>query len=128
VDLRFTVGGGVAALRPGAVRAAELACHLGVRRERYDDVVLAVHECLANALDHGHGGDVALPIDVEVAASHDAVSVRVTDTAVAAGRPTAGDPDRGRGRALMRRLADGVMERSDAPGTVVTLRWAKEAT
>lgn len=124
-DLRFSVTGGVGSLRPAAVRAATLACDLGVAADRYDDVQLAVHECLANALEHGHGGDEHRPIDVEVARSgHGTVAVRVTDVGVTARRSPAVDPDRGRGRALMRRLSDDLAERSTSAGTTVTLWWS----
>lgn len=130
---RFRIVGGVASLRPGAVRAADVACRLGVPADRHHDVQLAVHECVANALEHGHGGDGRSPIDIEIdvevaRGDQDTVTVRIRDDGTGAARAGEGDPDRGRGRALVRRLVDGVMERSGPAGTTVTLRWSTAAT
>lgn len=81
--MRWTVTGGAAALRPAAVRAADRAVRLGVDPARREAVELAVHELLANALEHGHAGDPVLPIDVEVDGQDGGpVTVRVTDRAV----------------------------------------------
>ncbi len=103
------------------------ACHLGVPSARYDDVQLAVHEALANALEHGHGGDGARPIDVEVArGEHGTVTVRIGDEGAGTRRSPGGDPDRGRGRDLLHRLSDDVAERSTSSGTSVTLWWSTQ--
>lgn len=81
--MRRTVIGGAPALRPAAVRTADHAVRLGVDPAQRDAVELAVHELLANALEHGHAGDPALPIDVEVDGQDGGpVTVRVTDRAV----------------------------------------------
>ena len=92
-------------------------------------MLLAVHECLANALEHGHGGDGHRPIDVEVArGEHETVTVRIGDEGAATRRSPVGDPDRGRGRGLIRRLSDDVAERSTSSGTSVTLWWSTAVT
>jgi anti-sigma regulatory factor (Ser/Thr protein kinase) len=127
---RLSIDGGVASVRPGAIRAADVACHLGVPADRHHDVQLAVHECLANALEHGHGGDGRPPIDVEVAREDEGtVTVRIHDDGAGPGRwrSGGGDPDRGRGRALVRQLVDEVTERSGPAGATVTLRWSTAA-
>lgn len=133
VGTRFSIVGGAASLRPGAVRAADAACHLGVPSDRHHDVQLAVHECVANALEHGHGGDgrppIEIGIDIEVARGDgDTVTVRVRDDGAGAGWTREGDPDRGRGRTLVRRLVDEVTEHSGPAGTTVTLRWSTAAS
>lgn len=79
---RLQVVGGPPALRPAARQITEAV----QRRAPVTDagaLELAVHELLANALEHGHLGDPSLPIDVEVAAGDGGtVTVRVTDRAV----------------------------------------------
>ncbi|MFO7961259.1 MAG: ATP-binding protein [Nitriliruptoraceae bacterium] len=81
--MRWQVTGGVGSVRPAAVRAADRAVQLGVGAARRSEVALAVHELLANALEHGHGGDPALPIDLRVRRGHgDTIRIEVTDRAV----------------------------------------------
>lgn len=135
MSARFAVRGGVDQLRPGAARAAAAACHLGVPEVRRHAVELAVHEGLANALEHGHLGDPERSIDVEVAADdRGRVTVRITDGALgaparghddaAADGATGGREPRGRGRALIRASVDRVGERW-TEGTLV-LEWFVE--
>jgi anti-sigma regulatory factor (Ser/Thr protein kinase) len=122
-DERFTVTGGVHALRPAARRAMIAVCHLGVPGARAQDVELAVHETLANALEHGHLDDPNLPIEVEVAGGGPAtVTVRIRDHALAGPRPVVGG--RGRGLRLVTAMADGVEVHAASGHATVTLRWS----
>ena len=112
---------------PG-VRAV-VAAELGRRRwdgEQRGDVLLALSEAVENAIEHGSAPDA--PVEVELVASRDRARVRVADT----GRPGARVPDqepeppepqalRGRGRVIMRALADRVDVRHGEEGTVVVL-------
>lgn len=80
--VRFAVTGGPAALRPAAERAADAAVARGAVGAPRDALVLAIHELLANALEHGHLGDATIPVVVEVAVSGaGALTVRVEDRA-----------------------------------------------
>jgi anti-sigma regulatory factor (Ser/Thr protein kinase) len=82
----------------------------GVPTGRSAAVELAIHELLANALEHGHLGDPAVPIEVEVTgAAAGAVTVRITDRALGGGwtvrrpdHPAPATRSRGRGLVLAR--------------------------
>lgn len=96
------------------------------REEHPGDLVLAVCEAVENAIEHG--SPPGEPIDVEVVVSAEGARVSVADvgrpdTAVPGDEPTAPPLDavRGRGRLIMRELADRVEVRRDAGGTVVQL-------
>jgi anti-sigma regulatory factor (Ser/Thr protein kinase) len=100
---------------------------------RREDAVLAVHEVLANALEHGHLGDPRVPIVVEVERSVTAALVRITDRArrgpwvgPRAGHAPSAWATRGRGW----RLVEGGCDRAEVgPGdrdgatTIVELTW-----
>jgi anti-sigma regulatory factor (Ser/Thr protein kinase) len=100
-------------------------CHLGTTVGH--DVLLAVNEALANAVEHAYAGtsgnvDLAAGYDVD----QDTLSVTVEDH----GRwrpPTAGADkrysQRGRGFVLMRALADDLAIDATAEGTRVSLTW-----
>jgi anti-sigma regulatory factor (Ser/Thr protein kinase) len=117
------------ALRPAAARAAAAAVELGVAAERRDDLLLAVHELLTNAWEHGHRGAPTPRIRIEVARGDDgAVTVRVTDAAVGGGwhpdvddAPADPGAERGRGLVIARALVDELAVAADEPGTVVSL-------
>lgn len=108
---RWSVTGGPGALRPAARTIAAAVVARGVPPTRAAAVELVAHELLANALEHGHLGDVDLPIDVEVEPSGtDRVLLRVVDRAVggpwsppsrSGGDPTGSDAERGRGLVLV---------------------------
>jgi anti-sigma regulatory factor (Ser/Thr protein kinase) len=126
---QLEVAGEPAALRPAAARAAAAAVELGVAAERRADLVLAVHEVLANAWEHGHGGAPTPRIRVEVVRGDDgAVTVHVADRAVGGGwhpdvhgMPADPGAERGRRLVIARALVDELAVAVDEPGTVVSL-------
>jgi anti-sigma regulatory factor (Ser/Thr protein kinase) len=119
----------------GAVRD-HLAAALAAERWGDDDairVMTASTEALANALEHGSGPSARIELAFRVTGR--AAAVRVTD----AGRPgaparLAGEPEappeastHGRGRLLMRALADEVRVRRRGLGTEVRLGFGRHA-
>lgn len=134
---RVEVAGPPPRLRVTAAAVAAYVVAAGVASARRDDVELAVHECLCNAIEHGQLGAVDPPVLVEViqgppaAQGRAQVSVRVTDAAcggrwespvdTARTRPLA---TRGRGLQLVRACCD-TLEVATADGaTTVTLHWS----
>ncbi|TVP69620.1 MAG: hypothetical protein EA340_06985 [Nitriliruptor sp.] len=118
---RLRVHGGPQALRPAARRVRDDVLARGVAADEAAAVELAVHELLANALEHGHLGDPSVPIDVEVTgADGGEVTVRVSDRALGGRWPARwsagadGQPGgsterlRGRGLTLARAAAAGL--------------------
>ncbi len=82
------------------------------------DVLIAVGELTANAVEHAHAPDAPGWLVVELERRGDAVRLRVADDG--AWRDGESAPGRGRGLAIVRRLAgDVAIERSPA-GTAVT--------
>lgn len=84
-----------------------------------DDIVLAVGEALANAVEHAYGpaeGDLQLQADVD----DGTVTITVTDRG--AWRPPLQPTDRGRGLAIMRSTMDHVHLTRDEHGTRVLLQ------
>lgn len=130
------VQGGPRALRPAAQRITAEVLRRGVPTDGAAMVELAVHELLANALEHGHLGDPSVPIDVEVSGvGHGEVSVRVSDRALGGGGPagwsTGADPAepavateqrRGRGLTLVRAAAAGLQIVAEEGRTEVVVR------
>jgi anti-sigma regulatory factor (Ser/Thr protein kinase) len=129
VGARWQVTGGVAGLAAAAERAVARAIALGVPDARGPGLRLAVHECLVNALEHGHLGADDLPIELEVDREGDrTVVVRIADAAVTGPwlrTPDAGDGrwrDRGRGRLLVAAGVDEIRGTSTPGRTLVELR------
>jgi anti-sigma regulatory factor (Ser/Thr protein kinase) len=81
------------------------------------DIVLAVNEALANAVEHGRGGPAS--IDLELARSDDQLMVTVRDRGH--GHPRVPQPTRGRGLPIMRAIADRVDIEPAQTGTRVSL-------
>ena len=112
---------------PGAPRAVAIALGPGVARDPRE-VRLAVHEVVANAVEHG-GAPVT--VTVEDADGGDAVEVVVTD---AGGTTRVGEPrprdERGRGLTLARADSDGLTigASPDGLGWSVRLRYAVPVT
>ncbi len=133
---RLRVHGGPESLRPAARRVRDDVLARGVAAEEAGAVELAVHELLANALEHGHLGDPAVPIDVEVTgADGREVTVRVSDQALggrwparwpagADGAQPVGSTERlrGRGLTLARAAAAGLRVVGDHGRTEVVVR------
>lgn len=127
---RFTVAGRRLAL----VFAADASALAAVRRDvrawlsfcdvavgRADDMVLAVSEAAANAVEHAYPGSAKglIGVDGEVDEGGDLV-VRVRDTG--RWRPPRPTSNRGRGLGLMRALVDIVVVEQSDDGTEVELR------
>ena len=87
---------------------------------RVDDVVLAVGEAAANAIEHAYrGADGRVKLKAYVSERHLVVEVRDC------GRwRLGGDPERGRGLGIMRALVDRVSIESTRGGTSVRLELA----
>lgn len=129
----LTVRGRTEALRTAADGiVAHIADALGAPGRR-EHAVLAVHEVLANALEHGHLGDPRMPIVVEVEKAATGTVVRITDRArrgpwagPRAGPAAAAWATRGRGWRLVERGCDraevGWGDR-DGATTIVELTW-----
>lgn len=116
------------------IRAAlsqSLKCH-GWAEELHPRVLLAVGEAVANAVEHGSSAGGAVEVGFTVGPG--SATVHVIDE----GRPGASFPlgppasppptqPRGRGRLLMRRLAERVEAHSDGHGTRVLLHFTRPA-
>jgi signal transduction histidine kinase/DNA-binding response OmpR family regulator len=98
----------------------------GLSSDDRDDIVLAVGEAVANAIDHGRDGDPSQIVTVELARRASTLIASVGDRghwepglrALLAGR--------GRGHLIMEALADDVDISLDQGGTVVTLQFAHQ--
>jgi anti-sigma regulatory factor (Ser/Thr protein kinase) len=102
---------------------AEWLTGAGADAETRDDVVLAVNEAVANAMEHAYGPVDAL-VEIEAATSGaGAFDVRVRDFGTwRPDRPAAGG---GRGITLMRNLMDIVTVENTPDGTTVHLSRAR---
>ena len=89
---------------------------------REDDVLLAVGEACANAIDHGSRGNRNATIGLEIGVRPDVLVATVTDSGVWQTGIEGFLSGRGRGHTIMRALADDVHVQSDTQGTAVTLR------
>lgn len=78
-----------AGIRRSAEAVTAAVVQAGIPPDRAADVELAVHEALANAVGHGHLGELGIPIEVELIRGGSAVSIRVRDEALGASRPAA---------------------------------------
>jgi anti-sigma regulatory factor (Ser/Thr protein kinase) len=91
--------------------------------EAIEEMLLAVGEALANAIEHGSSDGAAI-VRVEATTADDEIIVSVSD----AGQWQPGlegyFSGRGRGHALMHALADAIDVDSDQHGTILTLRFA----
>ena len=65
--------------RQAMERVAEAVQGLGLSSVRFERLNTAVAEATMNAMEHGNAYEANLPVSIEVAASMDAVSVRITD-------------------------------------------------
>jgi len=88
---------------------------------REDEVMVAVSEAAANALEHSHRGMGPAAFVVLVRVDGGGLRVLVGDDG--SWDPSAPEAHRGRGTALMAALSDGFARYSDAHGTVVALSF-----
>jgi anti-sigma regulatory factor (Ser/Thr protein kinase) len=115
-----------AGFRPEAERVGDRAVEVGLAPRRRGELVLAVHECLRNAWEHGTDADPDGPIEVEVEGRGEGlVVVRICDEARAGPwRPAPSTPslgERGRGRRLIAAGVDEVRVASGEGRTCVEL-------
>ena len=82
------------------------------------DMQTACHEACANVIEHAYRFRDAT-FDIDGLVVHDEVELTIRDTG---GWRGAGNPDRGRGFAMMKSLVDDVSVDRDESGTAVTLR------
>jgi PAS domain S-box-containing protein len=101
---------------------ADWAAAAGVAEETLDDLLLAVGEAVANAVEHAYpGGDGSEIVQVTVERDGDALRVAVGDTGT--WRPPPADPGfRGRGLKIIRGLASDVSVLPGPRGTTVRFR------
>jgi anti-sigma regulatory factor (Ser/Thr protein kinase) len=88
--------------------------------DRPEDVVLAVDEAVANAIEHSgrYGSD---PVFIDVVAMNDGRSIRVEVTDEGAWLPPHEDESRGRGLNIIGALMDDVQVDRTMSGTSVTM-------
>jgi serine/threonine-protein kinase RsbW len=104
-----------------------LRTHFTLADDRYNDLLLAVYEALANAAEYAYA-DAALPGTVGLNAAYAPESDTLVVSVVDHGKwrvPTGEQPAnlRGRGIPLMHALADEATVEGTSTGTEVTLRW-----
>jgi PAS domain S-box-containing protein len=90
----------------------------GADEDTVRDMQTACHEACANVIEHAYRFREAT-FDMEAALADDEVVLTIRDTGAWRG---AGNPDRGRGFAMMKSLVDDVSVERDESGTAVTLR------
>jgi anti-sigma regulatory factor (Ser/Thr protein kinase) len=96
----------------------------GVTGEPVEDILLAVGEAVANAVEHG-STDASQVVRVEGSAGPDELVISVSDSGEWQPGLEGFFTGRGRGHALMSALADGIDVDGDHNGTIVTLRFAR---
>jgi anti-sigma regulatory factor (Ser/Thr protein kinase) len=88
--------------------------------DRPEDVVLAVDEAVANAIEHSRHHEMA-PAFIDVVAKNDGHAIRVDVIDDGSWRPHREDPMRGRGLQIIGALMDDVRVASTNSGTCVTM-------
>ena len=118
--------------RAAVTRMAEAVAPLGFDRRDLERLQTAVAETVMNAIEHGNEGRPGLEVGVEVWATDDVVSVRVTDQGGAREIPEPQTPDleaklaglqtpRGWGLFLVEKMVDDVRSTSDGSTHTVEL-------
>jgi anti-sigma regulatory factor (Ser/Thr protein kinase) len=90
-----------------------------VEQTQAQDVLVAVGEAVANAVEHGHRHTSDGMISLRATALVDEIQMTVTDTG--SWKPPAANPHRGRGIAMMRALMHDVAIHQETAGTTVHL-------
>ena len=90
------------------------------RIDRPEDVVLAVDEAVANAIEHARQYQLA-PAFIDVVAKSDGHAIRVDVSDGGTWRPRRDDETRGRGLDIIGALMDDVQVASTSSGTCVTM-------
>jgi anti-sigma regulatory factor (Ser/Thr protein kinase)/PAS domain-containing protein len=96
----------------------------GVTGEPVEDILLAVGEAVANAVEHG-STDASQVVRVEGSAGADELVISVSDSGEWQPGLEGFFTGRGRGHALMSAMADGIEVDGDHNGTIVTLRFSR---
>jgi len=112
------------AARPSALgsmrdRLRDWLAAVGAGPTESEELILAVNEAAANAIEHAYGLEDAV-FTVEGRLLDNAIIMSVCDEGIWRDRPTS--PDRGRGLAIMRSFADEVEVDHDESGTKIELR------
>jgi anti-sigma regulatory factor (Ser/Thr protein kinase) len=98
----------------------------GLSRERADDLVLAVDEACANAVEHAYDGDTTGEVLVEVVRGPgQEVIASVQDGGRWRDAPS--DPKRGRGLRIIEAVVDELDIQTGSTGTTLRLRSASPA-
>lgn len=93
----------------------------GLNRDQVQNVLIAVGEAVANAIEHGHRDDPGGLVSVRASAFVDGLRVTITDTGKWKPSEPGADIRRGRGLTLMKGLMDDFTISSDIDGTTVDL-------
>jgi PAS domain S-box-containing protein len=89
----------------------------GASGQAHAEVCIAVGEALANCAEHAYAGARPQCMTIEASASSNHVQVTIRDCGH--WRPPSGDPARGRGLPLIRKLMDQVQVITDLSGTTI---------
>jgi serine phosphatase RsbU (regulator of sigma subunit) len=119
LELTFTADARHLASTRSALRSWLTRARMGPARSM--DVLVAVGEAVANAIEHGHRDSPEGTISLGATVLVDQVKVTITDTGVWKPPDPDNDARRGRGITLMRGLMQDVTINPDATGTTVHL-------
>jgi serine phosphatase RsbU (regulator of sigma subunit)/anti-sigma regulatory factor (Ser/Thr protein kinase) len=106
-------------------RVLEWLEQVGVPDPPRADIVLAVNEVVANAIEHGSAFDPSMLVSVEASFRDPELIVSVSDRGRWRSDLERSDSERGRGLPIVERLSDDVRIETGAPGTTVTVRWPR---
>ena len=99
----------------------------GIPSSERNDIVLALGEACANAVEHAYGTDPGGEIDVEITNVMNDVTVSVRDYGAWRKKEVhepAGDAERGRGYMIMRAVSERLDVDAGLGGTTVTLQFS----
>ena len=139
VLVAFSVPGESGTERAVAERVADAVGGLGLERARLERLKTAVSEAAMNAIEYGSASRPDVPVDVTVAATDAALTVRITDRALSGPLTEADEPDieaklaglqkpRGWGLFLIRHMVDDMDVTQHPGGQTVTLTLNRAET